>query len=550
MMAALVRALAPGVLAAAFLAGPAAASAASLVGTTTTPTAFVSASRFYVQYANGHYWVAFHNGTTPVLFSSSDAATWTSQGAIFSSFNPTSGLGEWAVRYQGTTVIAVAFQSAPTGRRYRNGVLNGDGTITWNGSDSAAGPGITSWEPLNAVIANNRPVFWRADSGGNGRFRRGSQLSGPAWADTNGDAPSLNTASDGFFFGGGVFPIGGSDPDDLIVVRATTNDSYVAGRHRLVSVKYDSSVDADPYEASWYDVSTLNGGLTEDASTHVKEGSNPTRHRRFAAVRDSTGALHAVYVNRQDNVVHYRKAAGFNDSWTRVSVDVTQSGSAIDRVALTSIAAGNLFLFYSKSDGGIYARRYDTSAWGAETTVKAASATPLQGALATIEVAASCATGVAWTEGAGSPYDVMFSLEFVGCARLQAAEGAGTLTVTGPGAFEMVFEAASGGGIHELHDLDLDPTRTYDLAGAAVSGPDNGENLLHHSFYDGTTSSSTNRASASFWTSSFSTSAPRSRPPCAALRNMSSTSLPSMVTPRSSPPLPQARAGRACRSWQ
>ena len=62
--------------------------AASLVATSATAFGIESASRFHAQWVSQRYWVAFHDGTTAVLYSSPDGVTWTSQGAIFSSFNP------------------------------------------------------------------------------------------------------------------------------------------------------------------------------------------------------------------------------------------------------------------------------------------------------------------------------------------------------------------------------------------------------------------------------------------------------------------------------
>jgi hypothetical protein len=173
------------------LLAPATAKAASLVGTTTTVYGFESATRFYVHCVNDHYWIAFHDGTAPVLFSSRDGVTWTSQGSIFSSFNPLTDQGHWAVRFQGANMIALAFQGGVNTRLYRNGVLNGDGTISWNAPDAVAGPTGSAWDPLNALIANGRPIMWRADADARGRFRRGNQLNGPTWMPTSGDAPGL-----------------------------------------------------------------------------------------------------------------------------------------------------------------------------------------------------------------------------------------------------------------------------------------------------------------------------------------------------------------------
>jgi hypothetical protein len=440
-------------------------SAASLVGTTTSAAALESASRFYVHYASGYYWVAYHNGTRPMLFSSRDAATWASQGAIFSSFNPPANQGQWAVRFQGTNIIALGFNTGNTNRYYRNGTLNGDGTVTWNAADAIAQASATL-TPFNALIANQKPVYWRSTATGTGQLARGSQLNGPAWGNLPLPPAALSTVSGGGFSAGALFATGGTDPDDLILLRATTQAAYAAGSHRLVSLKFDSSLNT--HDGAWYNVSTLNGGLTEDATTEVKPGTDVEAHLRFAAVRDTSGNLHAVYVNRNDDVAHYRKAVGFNDTWSRVSSDVTQTASVIDRVALAAVANDNLYLFYSKSDGGIYYRRFDGASWGAESTLKAASATPLQGALAPMESADGCSLGLAWTEGTVSPYNVMFSLGIGSCSALGTVEGAGTITVTAPASFEMRFNQATGGGIDQFYDLAEDPGKANDLAGGAT----------------------------------------------------------------------------------
>jgi hypothetical protein len=53
------------------------------------------------------------------------------------------------------------------------------------------------------------------------------------------------------------------------------------------------------------------------------------------------------------------------------------------------------------------------------------------------------------------------------CSALTSTEGANSLTVTAPGAFEMRFNKATGGGIDQFFDLAEDPGRTNDLAGGS-----------------------------------------------------------------------------------
>jgi len=54
-----------------------------------------------------------------------------------------------------------------------------------------------------------------------------------------------------------------------------------------------------------------------------------------------------------------------------------------------------------------------------------------------------------------------------GCPPLSTSESAGTLVVTAPDSFEMVFDRALGGAVTEFYDLAEDPGRTNDCAGGA-----------------------------------------------------------------------------------
>ena len=439
------------------------ARAQAVVGTTTSSDVFHSASRFHTHFANGHYWVAYHDGTRPVLARSSNGVSWTLLGAIFSSFNP-SDVGEWAVRYSGANVIAFGRNGGDNLRYYRNGTLNADGTVGWTAADASTGAG--TWPNLNALIAGGKPILWRADATTDGALRIGSQLNGPVWSNSP-NTPAWAVATGGGFSAAALFPTGGSDANDLIMLRAATANAYLLGNHRVLSVKYDASLNA--FDAGWYNVSTLGGTLTEDATTEVKVQSDNSVHKRFASVKDTSGNLHVVYVNRNDDVVHYRKAPGFNDTWTRLSTDVTLSATTIDKIAVTAAGSGNLYLFYAYANDEIYSRRFDGSAWGPETFLYDAG-TDLNDALAPMELSANCRAGLAIGEGAGPTFNVRFLL--LGspeCGTLSTSEGAGTVTVSSPASFEMTFSTQAGGSMFSFYDLVEDPTRLHDLAGALPS---------------------------------------------------------------------------------
>ena len=441
------------------------------VGTTASNAdTFWSGDQVYGHCAAGHYWLAYFDGTRPHLYSSPDAVTWTQQTQLFTTFDPTTNSG-WAVHFSGNNVIAGGYNAGDTVRYYRNGTLNTDGTVTWTGIETSMGFSGVSWNELNVRIVNDKPILWRAGAGASqrGRFRIGSQLTGPVWADTTGEPPAVTLTSGGGYSEGGVFPIPGSDPNDLMVLRFTTNFSHIAGRHRLISVKYDASADPDPYEAAWYNVSTLGGGLTESATTEVFNTDDDSIHEKTATVMDHDGNIHAVYVNRNIELVHYMKTPGFNDNWSRISTNVA-AFTDIRKVSLGSDHSG-VYVFYAKPDSRVYWRRFDGVSWGAESIVKNTT-TFLSNPPAPIKLGGNCGMGVAWVEETGVTDTVLFSLLGGGtCTPLVTSETASTVTVTGAGAFEMTFDTTAGGAIQQFYDLAEDPSKTHDLVGASTSSP-------------------------------------------------------------------------------
>ena len=454
--------------------------AASLIGTTTVSGAMYSASHYYSHFASGHYWVAFNDGSQPVLYSSPDAVTWTSQGAIFA-FSATDDSNRWAVRYRAGQIIALGFNSGDNTRYYRHGTLNAAGTVSWSAAAAAAGPADATDPDLNALVANGRPLMWRAGTNGNGAFWRGSALTSPTWAALPGVVPAYGLSSG--FSAGAVLQTGGADPDDLVVLRAFTQNVYAAGNHRLLALKWNDALGA--YDGSWYNVSTVGGTLTEDTTTEVRTGDDLDVQRKFAAVADTSGNIHALYVNRSTRVAHYTKAVGFNNAWSRLSSDVLAGGGAA-KIAVSAAANGNLLLFYEKNTAqrDIWYRRFDGTSWGPETLIHAGGAIDLRQALAPLEQAVGCSAGVAFTSGSVSPFNVNFTL--AGDCHGLVTSAAGTKITVETSEVSMVFEGggSGGGGLGEFYG------KSEPNSGVSRSGDTDSYNVFTMQINDADTGSS------------------------------------------------------------
>jgi hypothetical protein len=400
-----------------------------VLGGTNSANTFLSAYKFHAHYASGHYWTALRSGSCSAgriqLYSSPDGSTW-SEATGSPAFSFCAQSDEWAARFLGNVVVVFAYNGGDTARYYSKGTLGGDGTITWQRQQDATG--LPTWatdRKLNAAIVNGKPVLWGADEASAGRVSIGSSLDSPTWTNVV-NPTTLNAGlgagagTNGIFSAGAVFPLRSDDPDDLMIIRATTQASVTAQAHRVVSIKFDAGTGT--FDASWFNASTMGGSLTEDLTTEVWTDGGGTLtdvdfQRRFAAARQSDGILHVVYVNRNGNVVHYRRSAGLADfdaaakanGWARLFTDVDGAGAAVAKVGLTVVDANNLFLFYSRNVAPetLYSRRFDGRAWGAETTIRAG--VDLNGSFGTMEVATGCDAGVAWNENPDpGPYDVYF----------------------------------------------------------------------------------------------------------------------------------------------
>ncbi len=421
---------------------------------------FYQSYKFSVHYAAGRYWAAFPDGKSaspPTLascylgsperirvYTSANGTTWSeaTNPLPFPSF--CAEAAKWSVRFLGNVVIAFAQDDDSTiARYYSKGTLDSSGAITWQVRENLVFSGSAN-KRLTAAIVNGKPVLWGSASGSPGQVWIGSSLDSPTWT-TVVNPTALNAflgaaaGTSGDSLGATVFPLRSDDPNNLIVIRATSltiPPAPPAGNQaqRLVSIKFDASTNT--FDDRWFNVSTEGGRLAEDATTQVyvddPGGGLSGPERGFAAAQQSDGIIHVVYVNQNGDVVHYRRSAGLTETdsgtdkfngWKRLFVDVDGAGSAVSKVGLTVIDDNNLLLFYVRDTApeSLYYRRYDGRTWGAEKVIRQGPDVDINRLLGTMEKATGCNAGVAWNEGsiaAGDqvpPFNVYFRLVNPAC---------------------------------------------------------------------------------------------------------------------------------------
>jgi hypothetical protein len=220
----------------------------------------------------------------------------------------------------------------------------------------------------------------------------------------------------------------------------------------------------------------------------IRQKANPGSDDLVAAIGDSNERVHAVRFDgdsRTFGSLTLLESSLFGDADSNRPFDVVWSPrSGPDEVlVLYSDAAG--VRSRSSTNGGV--------AWGPEQTLSTLYQTYwVQAELDAgnvIQLAAQDHTDalLAGTIGLTVPFTISPSMEADAshnvepfaltagplrasgaCCGLSVTDGAGILTVTAAGSFEMTFDEAHGGAVTEFYDLAEDPSRNHDLAGGTA----------------------------------------------------------------------------------
>ena len=161
----------------------------------------------------------------------------------------------------------------------------------------------------------------------------------------------------------------------------------------------------------------------------------------------------------------------------------TRTGSPADGTTATAPSmttatpgAMGIVAFFSDGLGTTYSaptNGYSTlvQQGGGRSVASAVRTWPTAGATGT--TSATLAPSDDWTAH-------QFALKPAACCFLDTVEAAGSITITAPAAFKMVYSTAAGGGMMELYDLAEDPLGAVDLAGGD-SPPGGHARSLHSS---------------------------------------------------------------------
>ena len=370
------------------------------VGTSTTqwPLGFpFQRDGFYTQ---GLHWVFYSDGTNLVFKTSSDAVTWSSSTNVrIHGGGNTSGGSQFGIWFDGT-YAHYAFSTGTLNNPliYRSGTPNSDGTITDRVSSITWGSGNTSGEEI-AVEGNSTNIFhtpsitidsdgiaWIGYSMPDGCYVTKSEFENGTWGTT----PS-------------GFPYEASPEVKGLIVIPLTNSK--------VFVVYGYSGSTTPYQLN---ARVWNGSLWESEATTISTAKTIFYSSAVASFDDVYLAFlgNTTGFPWTDLKIVFTKYTYGNNSFNSETTIQNNAGTTSAPVLSINGASGMVYCYWigSPDSDTIYQRRYtipedtwdDTVVWNTDTSI-------------TSNPELSCFydytddwTGVVWTTGAGSPYNIRY----------------------------------------------------------------------------------------------------------------------------------------------
>ncbi len=362
----------------------------SVISTSTTTNALWTTKTHSLHYANGYYWIVFHNGNDVVIYSSIDGTSWTSQGVVSSLIDTEQS---WAVAFDNTDIIVSIGDNSANLIYYRHGTLNNDGTVSWGSEQQVDCDG--SADQYNfAEISGSKPLIGGLHGYNNvaPRVYVGSSITdSPSFSEETPSAPPSAP------------PYTSSPARSPTIIKSGDSDGDFSVFAGFVHTGRSDSKDI---QINTYDASTDSWEGWETIVDDDLKNIHPP-YKTYDVARDNSGNLHLLYIDLSGNINHKKGTAATPPVWSTISSDVTGLTSHT-MLSVTSDNSGNIYLFYDKGDNGIYYRIYDGSNWGNENVLKGADSNTLQSITTSRTVDSNGEVLVAWVEGSSSPYNIRF----------------------------------------------------------------------------------------------------------------------------------------------
>lgn len=343
----------------------------SIMGTSTADTATSFPQQRKGFYATTRYWVAYSNGTHIIYKTSLDGSTWSS-GTLLGA--GTTG-GDFSWSYNGTYVHYVRRDVGGSTFQYRCGEPNSTGLITWDAVEQTVITFTTIFGVATVAVDSQGYPFVSYFNGSGADYRpyvTKSQWNNGSWSTDSGFPYNLTS-------GGGTLWW-------TVIVPLTSQRMYAL--YNLLN--------ANPIYGRLWNGTGWESEETIASSSHF-----------YSAVAYNDD-VHLTYVNGTTYELVYNSRT-YGSGWGTEEAIVTGLASNSTIVLSVDSTTGNLVAVWAGASDTIYSQAYVGSVWQSTITwITEANINTLS--MTCFYEMGNNMVGLLYTQGAGSPYNVKFSL--------------------------------------------------------------------------------------------------------------------------------------------
>jgi hypothetical protein len=317
----------------------------SVVGTSTIDYAIRNPFQRKSFYANGLFWVFYHDGTNMVYKTSTDGSTWSAAVTVRSC-----SLGsQFSIWFDGTYLHYVV---ASGGLKYRRGLPNSDGSITWSADEQSVST-VYNHPNYPTIATDSNGYVWIGYQDSYSSIYPYVIKSGNndgTWGTTPSGFPYLLSTTDSDWYvsviplTAGKMAVVFSSSPDVVYVKAWTGSSWLSTVSISTQTYHYHSAAAvgdvvhivftkfpSPYDICYVKYSYSSNSFSA-ITTIQASGTNPP-----VIGVDASGDLYVFWAGYPTaNHIYYRKYTASTNTWE----------SVVDWVAETSLTNNLLTCFY------------------------------------------------------------------------------------------------------------------------------------------------------------------------------------------------------------